>query len=212
MGVFKKGGYLMNKKRNVEFYNLDIKKIKLDLSIDVDDNNLNIIQKKNRPFYLEIDVSSNYSAFIPIRTNLPHSNGFITKNYGKNKSGLDYSKAYIVNKKNSSDYQLSTSTISTSEFKKISNNQKLIAIEFKKFLFKINTLINTYQNLTVREKRIVDFSSLQYQKDFLSKCVDEIEKENKIVDLDKVNIHTNRTHEKPEKEVKAPIKKKEQSI
>jgi hypothetical protein len=163
--------FMINKPK---FYSLNIDELKKDLNIFVDENNRNIIQKKDRPFYTEINVSKSFSAFIPIRTNLPHKYGFITKRNKKGKSGLDYSKAYLVKKNETLKYINEVKTISSLEYRKINQNQNIITNNFKKFLMEINNKIINYDSLGFVQKREVDFSSLQYQSESLALCVNEI--------------------------------------
>lgn len=159
-----------------KFYSLNINKLKKKLNISVDHNNKNIIQNRARPFYMEINVSKSFSAFIPIRTNLPHKYGFVTRYSRNNKGGLDYSKAYLVKKEDRLKYINETKTISSVEYKKVNENQNIISNKFKKFLIEINDKILNYESLGFVQKRDVDYSSLQYQKEYLELCIDEIKR------------------------------------
>ncbi|WP_155849134.1 hypothetical protein [Alkalibacterium sp. AK22] len=164
-----------------KLYRLNLKQLINDLGIIVDSSNKNIIQNDERPFYLELSVSKSFSAFIPIRTNLPHKYGFVTAQIGQGKSGLDYSKAYLVKKENTSNYLNGIKTISSVEYKKIDKNQSLIIGNFKNFLVEFQDKITNYTSLDYSGKRDVDYSSLQYQKSALKCCTEEIKIETSII-------------------------------
>lgn len=164
-----------------KLYRLNLKQLISDLGIVVDSNNRNIIQNDERPFYLELSVSKSFSAFIPIRTNLPHKYGFITAQIGHSKSGLDYSKAYLVKKENTSNYLNGIKTISSAEYKKIDRNQGIITNDFKIFLVEFQNNITNYASLDYSGKRSVNYSALQYQRNSLKDCTEEIKIETGLI-------------------------------
>lgn len=145
-------------------YTIDVKKVLEDNNIFLEADNKNIIQKDNRPYYVSVPLTSKHSAFIPIRTNLRHNFGYITKRHNRGKSGLDYTKSLIIEKSKLSSYLVKESGISLSEAKVIQSDQSIIHRDYQKFIFE--TFIPVFErdnkHRTPIEKRLVSFSSLQY--------------------------------------------------
>lgn len=145
-------------------YTIDVKKVLEDNNIFLEADNKNIIQKDNRPYYVSVPLTSKHSAFIPIRTNLRHNFGYITKRHNRGKSGLDYTKSLIIEKNKLSSYLVKESGISLSEAKVIQSDQSIIHKNYQKFIFE--TFIPVFErdnkHTTPIEKRLVSFSSLQY--------------------------------------------------
>ncbi|MDN6097896.1 MAG: ImmA/IrrE family metallo-endopeptidase [Lactococcus lactis] len=145
-------------------YTIDVKKVLEDNNIFLEADNKNIIQKDNRPYYVSVSLTSKHSAFIPIRTNLRHNFGYITKRHNRGKSGLDYTKSLIIEKSKLSSYLVKESGISLSEAKVIQSDQSIIHKNYQKFIFE--TFIPVFErdnkHRTPIEKRLVSFSSLQY--------------------------------------------------
>ncbi|MDN6756342.1 MAG: ImmA/IrrE family metallo-endopeptidase [Lactococcus lactis] len=145
-------------------YTIDVKKVLEDNNIFLEADNKNIIQKDNRPYYVSVPLTSKHSAFIPIRTNLRHNFGYITKRHNRGKSGLDYTKSLIIEKNKLSSYLVKESGISLSEAKVIQSDQSIIHKNYQKFIFE--TFIPVFErdnkHRTPIEKRLVSFSSLQY--------------------------------------------------
>lgn len=94
---------------------------------------------------------------------MPHKFGFVTRRDKNNKSGLDYTKSVIVETKSIPTYLIAVTGISFAEYQKIKKNQD--------FLF--NTFIpiseKEYEERDFIEKRMYDFSSLQYFDHVLKK-------------------------------------------
>lgn len=145
-------------------YNVDIQKILNDNNISITSNNPNIIQKDNRPYYVSVSLNNEYSAFIPIRTKLPHKYGFITKIKGKQRSGLDYTKSMIVETQSIATYLIQEASISFGEYQKIKANQTIITKNYQEFIFELYIPISekTESERNVTEKQIYSYSSLQY--------------------------------------------------
>lgn len=201
-------------KNKPEFYSLNMNKLIKDLKLeDADDKN--IIKKNNRPFFVEVSVSQSFSAFIPLRSNLTHKNGFITENHERSKSGLDYSKSYLIKKENITEYKSQKETISSNEYNKIKRNLDKISEGYKKFLIKIENDIRNYDSLKVKDKRNIDFSSLQYQTESLKVCIQEInnlsELEVETEEIKKMKIEDISEKIKQDKTIKKKIIKKIQN-
>ncbi|MCT0501951.1 ImmA/IrrE family metallo-endopeptidase [Lactococcus cremoris] len=161
-------------------YTIDVKKVLEDNNIFLEADNKNIIQKDNRPYYVSVSLTSKYSAFIPIRTNLRHHFGYITKRHNRGKSGLDYTKSLIIEKSKLSSYLVKESGISLSEAKVIQSDQSIIHKNYQKFIFE--TFIPVFErdnkHRTPIEKRLVSFSSLQYFEKTLLQVKQERRDEN----------------------------------
>lgn len=161
-------------------YTIDVKKVLEDNNIFLEADNKNIIQKDNRPYYVSVPLTSKHSAFIPIRTNLRHNFGYITKRHNRGKSGLDYTKSLIIEKSKLSSYLVKESGISLSEAKVIQSDQSIIHKNYQKFIFE--TFIPVFErdnkHRTPTEKRLVSFSSLQYFEKTLLQVKQERRDEN----------------------------------
>ena len=161
-------------------YTIDVKKVLEDNNIFLEADNKNIIQKDNRPYYVSVPLTSKHSAFIPIRTNLRHHFGYITKRHNRGKSGLDYTKSLIIEKNKLSSYLVKESGISLSEAKVIQSDQSIIHKNYQKFIFE--TFIPVFErdnkHRTPIEKRLVSFSSLQYFEKTLLQVKQERRDEN----------------------------------
>lgn len=161
-------------------YTIDVKKVLEDNNIFLEADNKNIIQKDNRPYYVSVSLTSKHSAFIPIRTNLRHHFGYITKRHNRGKSGLDYTKSLIIEKNKLSSYLVKESGISLSEAKVIQSDQSIIHKNYQKFIFE--TFIPVFErdnkHRTPIEKRLVSFSSLQYFEKTLLQVKQERRDEN----------------------------------
>lgn len=161
-------------------YTIDVKKVLEDNNIFLEADNKNIIQKDNRPYYVSVPLTSKHSAFIPIRTNLRHNFGYITKRHNRGKSGLDYTKSLIIEKSKLSSYLVKESGISLSEAKVIQSDQSIIHKNYQKFIFE--TFIPVFErdnkHRTPIEKRLVSFSSLQYFEKTLLQVKQERRDEN----------------------------------
>ena len=161
-------------------YTIDVKKVLEDNNIFLEADNKNIIQKDNRPYYVSVPLTSKHSAFIPIRTNLRHNFGYITKRHNRGKSGLDYTKSLIIEKNKLSSYLVKESGISLSEAKVIQTDQSIIHKNYQKFIFE--TFIPVFErdnkHRTPTEKRLVSFSSLQYFEKTLLQVKQERRDEN----------------------------------
>lgn len=165
-------------------YIINTSKILKDNNISVKANNKNIIQKANRPYYVSIPLDDSYSAFVPIRTNLPHKYGFITKGTGRNTSGLDYTKSLIVKTKKIQQYLIRKTGVSFAEYTKIKQNHSLISKNYQEFIFKkfIPIMEKEQAQRTMAEKRIYDFSSLQYFEKTLQNIIDKKRNQNRLMD------------------------------
>lgn len=151
--------------KNKDFvYLVDVKKILKDHNIDISSDNKNIIQKEGRPYYVSVPINNEYRAFIPIRSHLPHKFGFITKEDGKSKSGLDFTKSLIIEAKLEQKYLKNKAIISNDEYWNIQRNQLLIVEMYTRFLFEtfIPIVKKDINKLNPTEHRILTFSSLQY--------------------------------------------------
>lgn len=161
-------------------YTIDVKKVLEDNNIFLEADNKNIIQKDNRPYYVSVPLTSKHSAFIPIRTNLRHNFGYITKRHNRGKSGLDYTKSLIIEKSKLSSYLVKESGISLSEAKVIQTDQSIIHKNYQKFIFE--TFIPVFErdnkHRKPTEKRLVSFSSLQYFEKTLLQVKQERRDEN----------------------------------
>lgn len=161
-------------------YTIDVKKVLEDNNIFLEADNKNIIQKDNRPYYVSVSLTSKHSAFIPIRTNLRHNFGYITKRHNRGKSGLDYTKSLIIEKSKLSSYLVKESGISLSEAKVIQSDQSIIHKNYQRFIFE--TFIPVFErdnkHRTPIEKRLVSFSSLQYFEKTLLQVKQERRDEN----------------------------------
>ena len=161
-------------------YTIDVKKVLEDNNIFLEADNKNIIRKDNRPYYVSVSLTSKHSAFIPIRTNLRHHFGYITKRHNRGKSGLDYTKSLIIEKSKLSSYLVKESGISLSEAKVIQSDQSIIHKNYQKFIFE--TFIPVFErdnkHRTPIEKRLVSFSSLQYFEKTLLQVKQERRDEN----------------------------------
>ena len=161
-------------------YTIDVKKVLEDNNIFLEADNKNIIQKDNRPYYVSVSLTSKHSAFIPIRTNLRHHFGYITKRHNRGNSGLDYTKSLIIEKSKLSSYLVKESGISLSEAKVIQSDQSIIHKNYQKFIFE--TFIPVFErdnkHRTPIEKRLVSFSSLQYFEKTLLQVKQERRDEN----------------------------------
>ncbi|MCG3097456.1 ImmA/IrrE family metallo-endopeptidase [Lactococcus petauri] len=161
-------------------YTIDVKKVLEDNNIFLEADNKNIIQKDNRPYYVSVSLTSKHSAFIPIRTNLRHNFGYITKRHNRGKSGLDYTKSLIIEQSKLSSYLVKESGISLSEAKVIQSDQSIIHKNYQRFIFE--TFIPVFErdnkHRTPIEKRLVSFSSLQYFEKTLLQVKQERRDEN----------------------------------
>lgn len=156
----------MTDKKTHSFFRIDTSKIIKDNNLLIQSDNKNIMQKDARPFYVAVKIDSKYSAFIPIRTKLPHSYGFITKTNKKFKtrSGLDYTKSLIVESKKIQEYLIHPQPINYKEERVVATNHSKINNEYITFLFSkyIPILQKKETERTPEETRTHDFSSLQY--------------------------------------------------
>lgn len=161
-----------NHNDEVEFISLNIDKLLTDLNIKVDADNLNVIQKNNRPFYTDVEITETITALIPIRTNLSHKYGFITKNTENKRSGLDYTKMFLVETKNIPTYKNELMTIQNKEYKKINSNRALIKKNVIIFLIEFyDCLQKPTSDRSRNEDRLINFSALQYQEQNLKECI-----------------------------------------
>lgn len=150
--------------RSLSFYTVDVRILLRDSHIFIDKDNPNIIQNDVRPYYISIDLDSKYKAFVPIRTNLSHKYGFVTKIENDKKSGLDFTKTLIVEKSRYRNYLKNCCTISNKEYSVIARNEQLVEQKLKAFIQNIFIPIKD-KEVSVRtptETRIYEFSSLQY--------------------------------------------------
>lgn len=145
-------------------YSVDVRKILKDNSIEVSSDNRNIIQKEGRPYYVSVPIDHKYSAFIPIRSHLPHNFGFTTKKNNKGKSGLNFTKSLIIESSLEVKYLKNKAIISNDEYWNIQRNQSLIVEMYTRFLFEtfIPIIKKDINKLNPTEHRILTFSSLQY--------------------------------------------------
>ena len=134
-------------------YTIDVKKVLEDNNIFLEADNKNIIQKDNRPYYVSVSLTSKHSAFIPIRTNLRHHFGYITKRHNRGKSGLDYTKSLIIEKSKLSSYLVKESGISLSEAKVIQSDQSIIHKNYQKFIFE--TFIPVFERDNKQDRKSV---------------------------------------------------------
>lgn len=125
-----------------------------------------IENKPERPYVvLLVNISGNTFA-IPFRTNLPHNNGYKFRKTGrptKCSSGIDFSKAVIVNDKS---YIGNTAFVDKEEFRELSNKSNFI---IKKFETYVNNYIKV-ANGTTTDKYTVNkyqYSTLRYFHDEL---------------------------------------------
>lgn len=153
------------------FYTLDVSKILKDNNIFLPSNNPNIIQNDARPYYVSINLDSTYKAFVPIRTNLTHRYGFVTKYEDGTKSGLDFTKTLIVEMTKYRTYLNTPCTISNREYRNVSRNSEIIEQKLKCFLLETFIPIKDKNPLdrSVNERRVYDYSSLQYFEHVLDK-------------------------------------------
>ena len=168
----------MRNQKNI--YTIFVDKLLKDSDIQISKDDKNIIQKEDRPYYISIPLTNKYSAFVPIRTNLPHNFGFTTKKHNHGKSGLDYTKSLIVSKEQERKYLNHKSVISNDEYWKIQRNKTNIEKGYSYFLFKkfIPTLEKLPTKRTFPEKRLINFSSLQYFEKTLLQVKQERRDEN----------------------------------
>lgn len=151
--------------KNQDFiYSVDVRQILKDNDIEVSSDNRNIIQKEGRPYYVSVPIDRKYSAFIPIRSHLPHNFGFTTKKGNKGKSGLDFTKSLIIESSLEVKYLKNKAIISNDEYWNIQRNQSLIVEMYTRFLFEtfIPIIKKDINKLNPTEHRILTFSSLQY--------------------------------------------------
>ena len=154
---------------NQLFYKINVTKLLSDLNITVDEKN--ILQKDQRPYFSYVRLNDIYSSFIPIRTNLTHKYGFITKssrdrNGNMRHSGLDYTKSLIFKTSCINDYIIEEIGISFKEYQKVKDNNNKIIYDYKRFLF------DTFLNIANKEpnhrnrveSNIYNFSTLQYME------------------------------------------------
>ncbi len=153
------------------FYTVNVSKILNDNHIFLSSDNPNVIQNDERPYYVAISLDATYKAFVPIRTNLRHRYGFVTKNENGIKSGLDFTKTLIVEIAKYTSYLNHLRTISNKEYGKISRNSEIIEQKLKSFLLETFIPIKNKNPLdrTMNESRVYDYSSLQYFEDILDK-------------------------------------------
>lgn len=161
-------------KKTKKIFFVEIKDVLRDNHILLPKNNKNILEKNNRPYYAVVTISKSYSAFIPLRTNLRHKYGFITKqsfnpiNNQHTISGLDYTKALLFKTENMSQYTKNVNVIIDNDsFTKINKSEKRIHHEFKQFLKKdfLPLVDKDISKMNTKEKNLYTFSALQYFKD-----------------------------------------------
>lgn len=119
--------------------------------------NTQIEIKEYRPHMLikETINNQNLTFAVPLRSNITHKNAFML--YGK--SGVDYSKAVVVNpnKDLKKDYPI----IRDKEYKKIEKNFYKILGGFRKFIHHYNDEVVVHPD-KAENKTTAKFSSLQY--------------------------------------------------
>ena len=129
-------------------------------------NHLKEVELKNsRPFFAKVDISNEYSAFIPFRTSFSHPFGFVNQRYktsaGKTvNKGLDYTKSIIINNREISEYIISSTTIPAWEYRKVKENVNVIA---KRYLDYVERYIREHKKeiITGRPSHFTKFSTLK---------------------------------------------------
>ena len=149
---------------NKFIYTINADKVLKDNNILLNGDSRSVLQKVNRPYYVSVPLTIKHSAFIPLRTRLPHRFGFVTKRSEDSVSGLDYTKSLIVERSSLDSYLVKESGISFKEAQVIKNNEYTIQNLYQKFVFEtfIPTLEKAEKARTPKEVRLVTFSSLQY--------------------------------------------------
>lgn len=123
-----------------------------------------ICAKDGRPYaILLVKIDSNTFA-IPLRTNIQHKYCYKFKNTNRNtnsSTGLDFSKAVIVNELKYIDFN-TTATIDNKEYLEISNKHFFIEKKFKEFLDKYKKVINDPVKYSYEYNLLNKYSTLKY--------------------------------------------------
>jgi protein AbiQ len=116
--------------------------------------------KRNRPYMVMLITIENNTFAIPFRTNVKHNNCYKFKNSTRTTSsvtGLDYSKAVIVNE---SSYIGPSARINDKEYDELDSKSYIIITRFKKYLQGYIDFVcgnsNVYKNKQYR------YTTLQY--------------------------------------------------
>lgn len=119
-----------------------------------------IEQKKERPYMVMLIKIENNTFAIPFRTNVRHTACYKFKNSSRNtqsSTGLDYSKAVIVN---DAKYLGNTATIDNKEYIELNSKFYFIIRQFNSYLDGYKKFING--ELNEYEAKKYQFSTLRY--------------------------------------------------
>lgn len=125
-------------------------------------------QKDERPYYFSVNINSDYSAIIPIRSSFRHPYGFITGKYIEDgvtyNKGLDYSKAIIILTVDLDNIKDGIATIDNQEYQKINNNQQVIVNGYLSYIEKYKNIIKLQHggdSLEPKQELLIRYSTLQ---------------------------------------------------
>lgn len=123
-----------------------------------------IESKKNRP-YAHIIVNTYEKLFcIPLRSNITHPHAYFTNK--KTRSGIDYSKAVIIEDMNYIDNDTKV-FLRQDEFNKLRGKEHIIQKQFRNY---IELYKKAKSDLTIPYRNeILNFSTLQYFEDKIIK-------------------------------------------
>lgn len=115
---------------------------------------------ESRPYYCKVEITDQYSAFIPFRSNIKHSHCFKTSK--QEDKGLDFTKSIIINKEDEIHWIKQVTAIENKQWKKIQNSQKKIKFLYLNYIHKYKKHIQKQDF----ENSIVKFSTLKnYHKE-----------------------------------------------
>lgn len=119
-----------------------------------------IENKDNRPYLVLLILIDNNKFALPFRTNIRHNYAYKFKNSDRNTqsvTGIDFTKAVIVNNPDYIDYQ---TTIDNKEYVELSNKYYFIINKFKKYLNDYIDFCNKYTN--EYQARKYQYTTLKY--------------------------------------------------
>lgn len=138
-----------------------IKKLSEDFYSKYDAKNYPEIERKNDRPYVVVLVNINNNIFaIPFRTNIKHDACYRFKNSGRktnNMTGLDFSKAVIVNDK---EYIGGRAFVDHKEFLELENRYYFIISRFKKYLSNYYRYVSC--ELKDRDAQKYKYTTLKY--------------------------------------------------
>lgn len=118
--------------------------------------------KKDRPYLVLLIKIDGLTFALPFRTNISHNYCFAFKKTGKksnNKTGIDFTKAIILNKE---EYIGKEAFIDLLEFKEVKTNENLIINRFISFLSKYKEIMNEPNKSIYEYERFSKYSTLKY--------------------------------------------------